>query len=71
MKQFVEFKKIMDETVPKGFRYLIMNEGNDDCFGQIYYYPKWKKYIVEWNPSGIIWDSICLRRVVDFLENLN
>ena len=70
MKQFVEFKKIMDETVPKGFRYLIMNEGNDDCFGQIYFYDNWSKWIVELNHL-VIFDQVCLNKISEFMRNLN
>jgi len=65
-KEFIEFSKIRNEK-----RWLIINEEKDDCFGEIYYHLAWRKYIVEWNPYGIIWDWVCLQKVVDFLKELN
>jgi hypothetical protein len=63
-KEHIKFSKIKNEN-----RWLIINEKEDDCFGQIYYYFKWKKYVVEFNPSGIIWDDICLQKVFEFLAS--
>jgi hypothetical protein len=64
-KEFIRFSKIEKEN-----RWLIINDEEDDCFGQIYFYKKWKKYIVEFNDQ-IIWDDICLQKVTDFLKKLN
>jgi hypothetical protein len=65
-KEFIKFAKMRNEK-----RWLIINEEKDDCFGEIYYYPRWRQYIVEYNPSGIIWNWKCSQKIVDFLKELN
>ena len=64
-KEFIKFSRMKNEE-----RWLIINEEEDDCFGQIYYHEKWKKYVVEWNDQ-IVWDAICLQKVSNFLSSLS
>ena len=66
-KSFIEFELV--EKKPKTNVYNVISTSRGDLLGQIYWYPQWRQYIFEPN-DDTIWNRICLREVITFLQNL-
>ena len=63
-KEYITIKKF-DKN-----QYLILNKKENDCFGEIVFDIKWKKWVFE--PNHLCkFDSICLQKIVDYMSKLD
>lgn len=67
MNSYIEI--IPFEKKGKTMVYLVRSLKNDDVLGQIKWYNGWRRYV--FMPiDDVIFDSLCLGKIKDFIDNL-
>jgi hypothetical protein len=69
--KFLEFKKADGQHFNGKQLYNVFNRKNKSLLATVFYYPPWKKYCFTQSDQGIVFDSICLKEIIIFMEFLN
>lgn len=63
--RFIKFEK-------KEFanKWYVLNRKDESILGEITYYQPWKKWVFAATNNDIIFDAVCLKDIVEFMEQL-
>lgn len=63
--KFIKFEKNEFRSV-----WNILNRKDESVLGEITYYHPWKKWVFAATNNDIIFDAVCLKDIVEFMEQL-
>ena len=69
MKKYKYITIVIDGEHNEKIKYHVINNKTKRVLGVIYYHQSWKQYVFTQAYQSIIFNNICLKDIVDFIEN--